>query len=185
MCMPAPYGWTVDEVLAFPEDGNRYEVVDGELLVTPSPRLLHQDVIGELYLLLRVYLRGERVGHVLAAPADIIFGPRTLVQPDVFVAPLIDGRRPREWKEIERLLLAVEVLSPASARADRAVKRRLYQRQGVPDYWVVDVDARLVERWTPADERPEIITDVLEWRPDPDRPSFSIDLPSFFAELER
>ena len=68
-------------------------------------------------------------------------------------------------------LLAVEVLSPSTARADRTVKRRLYQRAGVPEYWIVDLEARLVERWRPADERPEVLTDTLTWRPVSPAPS--------------
>ena len=82
-----------------------------------------------------------------------------------------------------RLLLAVEVLSPSTARADRDVKRRLYQAQGVPEYWIVDLDARLVERWRPDDEPPEIITDRIEWQVDPALPALMIELPALFREI--
>ena len=61
------------------------------------------------------------------------------------------------------------------------MKRRLYQREGVPEYWIVDVDARLVERWRPGDERPEILTTRLTWRPDPAAPALEIDLEPYFA----
>jgi Uma2 family endonuclease len=106
-----------------------------------------------------------------------------LVQPDVFVVALVDGRRPKNWSDLRGLLLAVEVLSPSSARADRTVKRRRFQRAGIPEYWVVDVDARLVERWRPSDERPEILTDELAWRPDATREPLRIDLPAYFARV--
>lgn len=115
------------------------------------------------------------------APADIRFGPRTLVQPDGFVVPLVNGRRPASWREIVRLLLAVEVLSPSSRRVDREVKRRMYQRQGVPEYWMIDVNARRVERWRPADERPDILAGTLEWQPDRSYAPLLIDLPAYFA----
>ena len=81
------------------------------------------------------FVRAHRIGRVLLSPADIEFDERTLVQPDLFVAPLVEGRQPRTWHEIQALLLAVEVLSPTTARADRQVKRRRYQRHGVPEYW--------------------------------------------------
>jgi len=101
----------------------------------------------------------------------------------VFVVPVGAGR-PRTWEDIGgRLLLAVEVLSPTTARADRVVKRRKYQRAGVPEYWVVDLDARLVERWRPGDERPELLMERLSWRPDPARPGLEIELGVFFEAV--
>lgn len=164
--MPQPLAdWTAARVLELPDDGNRYEVVDGELLVTPAPSLAHQAAIQALYERIKPYVHAHRIGRVLLSPADIELDPRTLVQPDLVVAPPVAGRLPRSWAEIGTLLLAVEVRSPATARADRQVKRRRYQRHGVPEYWVVDLDARLVERWRPSDDRPEILTDRLEWRP--------------------
>src|SRR2546425_1207516 len=121
-------------------------------------------------------------GHPGLSPADLTPEPGALVQPDVFVVPLVSGRRPRDWHDIERLVLAVEVLSPSTARADRTVKRRLYQRTSVPEYWIVDLEARLVERWRPADERPEVLTDTLSWVPAPGTGSLTIDLPQFFTK---
>jgi Uma2 family endonuclease len=75
------------------------------------------------------------------------------------------------------------VLSPSTARADRAVKRQLFQRVGVPDYWIVDVAARLVECWRPEESRPEVLSATLVWRPTPDTPPLEIDLPQLFAEI--
>ena len=93
------------------------------------------------------------------------------------------GRRPERWKEIRSLLLAVEVLSPSTARVDRQVKRLRYQRHGIPEYWIVDLDSRLFERWRPGDERPEILADAIEWVPDKTKPSLTIDIQGFFSEL--
>ena len=90
--------------------------------------------------------------------------------------------RPKRWVDIRGLLLAIEVLSPSTARADRTTKRRRYQRAGVPEYWVVDLDARLVERWRPEDVRPEVLTEKLAWQPDPSAPPFELDLPRYFAQ---
>ena len=101
----------------------------------------------------------------------------------MFVAPLLAGKRPSEWKEIKSLVLAIEVLSPSTARADRRVKLRLYQRQHVREYWIVDVDARLIERWRADDERPEIVTERLEWQPDPAHPLLAISLAAYFRDV--
>lgn len=183
MAMPAATRWTADKVRALPDDGNRYEVIDGELFVTPSPTLRHQDAVLEVASLLRPYVNAHGAGHVLVSPADVIFDDGNLVQPDVFVTPLVGGRRPREWSEVKTLLLAVEVLSPSTARADRRVKLRLYQRQHVPEYWIVDVDARLIERWRLDDQRPEIVAERLEWQPNPAHPPLVIDLPTCFRDV--
>lgn len=175
--------WTIERLRALPDDRNRYEIVDGELFVTPSPSFPHQDAVASLFLQLRSYAVAHRVAHVLTAPADVEYDEHTVVEPDILAMPLREGRKPRSWQEAGRLLLAVEVLSPRTARADRTVKRQLYQRQGVPQYWIVDLDARIVERWRPGDERPEIVTQRLEWQPDPAHPPLVIGLVHFFAEI--
>ena len=131
MAMPAPLYYTAEMVLALPDDGNRYETVHGELLVTPSPRALHQLALERVVLALAEYLRREPVGALWFAPADISWSPDTLVQPDCFVVPL-DEARTLDWARMKTLLLAVEVLSPTTARADRFTKRRLYQEQRIP-----------------------------------------------------
>jgi Uma2 family endonuclease len=171
MGMPqASASWTADQVRALPDDGNRYEVIDGELLVTPSPATPHQRAVGHLHLALGNYLTAVGGGELFLSPADVEFSPRTLVQPDLFVLPLREGRKIQSWKEISTLLLAIEVLSPSTARYDRITKRRLYQQLKI-EYWIVDLDARIVERWRPGDERPEIVADRLEWMcPGADRP---------------
>jgi Uma2 family endonuclease len=174
--------WTAARVRALPEDGKRYEVVDGELFVTPAPTFDHQRAVGELYVRLREYCRATHVGEAVMSPADIEFDPRTLVQPDVFVVPT-GGVRPKHWTDIRNLLLAAEVLSPSTARADRTVKRRRYQRAALPDYWIVDLDARLIERWRPTDERPELLTERLTWHPEGATISFEADLPAFFRSV--
>ena len=176
--------WTADMVRALPDDGLRYEVIDGELFVTPAPSRRHQRAVLGIAARLWNYLRGAAWGEVLSSPADISFRVDRLVQPDVFVAPLSPGGpRTEQWSEIRGLRLAVEVLSPSTARADRQVKRRLYQEERVEEYWIVDLDARVVERWHPGDDRPEIVADTLSWHPDPSAAPFELDLPTFFAEV--
>jgi Uma2 family endonuclease len=157
--------WTAEMVRALPEDGNRYEVLDGELLVTPAPSYRHQAVLARLYDLIAPYVRQHALGWTLWSPADIEFSPGTLLQPDLFVVPDEGGGEPRIWSDVRKLLLVVEGVSPSSARNDRVKKRPKYQEAQVPEYWIVDTDSRLIERWRPEDERPEVIAGTLDWHP--------------------
>jgi Uma2 family endonuclease len=174
-----PVYWTAEMALALPADGNRYEVVYGELLVTPAPRLGHQRFVGRLHLALGNYLTTNPIGEVLMAPADISWGPDVLVQPDVFVVPAKHSRA-SNWTEIRELLLVAEVLSPSSLRHDRFSKRRRYQEAGVPLYWIVDGDERQVEVWTPADLFPRIERDRLTWQPEGVAEPFVLSIEELF-----
>jgi Uma2 family endonuclease len=162
MGMAAPVYYTADMVRALPDDGNRYETVHGELMVTPSPPELHQRVHARLLLALGQYLERYPVAALYSSPADISWGPAILVQPDLFVVDL-DQARTGDWSRMQRLLLAVEIMSPSSVRADRFTKRRLYQEVGVAAYWLVDADAGLVEVWTPDATFPRVARDELTW----------------------
>lgn len=173
--------WTAARVRALPDDGNRYELVSGELLVTPAPRGLHQVAVLVLLRRLDPWLRGTGVGHVLPSPADLSLGEDELLQPDLFVYRTMNDRPLRDWSDITALLLTVEVLSPSTARYDRTLKRLRYQRAGIPEYWIVDLDARLVERWRPADARPEILSDRLVWQPGD--AALDLDLVRLFSEI--
>lgn len=161
MVMPELARWTRLRVLALPEDGRKYELIDGELIVTPTPRVRHQEGVMEL--------------------GDLEIEPGQVNQPDLFVFP--PGPRFSRWEDAPRPLLVVEVASPSTARYDRGLKRRFYQRAGVAEYWIVDLDARLVERWQPHDTRPEVLVDRLTWRPGPAGESLTIDLAAFFARV--
>jgi Uma2 family endonuclease len=180
---PDVKAWTVADLANLPDDGQRYEVIDGELFVTPAPALRHQDAIAALHLLLAPYVAAHRVGHLVMAPADVTFSPRRGVQPDLFVAALIDGKRPKQSSDIKKLVLAVEVLSPSSIRADRFIKRAMYREEGVAEYWVIDLDARAIERSTPASSQVEVATQSLSWHPDAAAAPLTIDLRSYFANV--
>ncbi|MDQ3698962.1 MAG: Uma2 family endonuclease [Gemmatimonadota bacterium] len=180
--MAAPIYYTAEMVRVLPDDGNRYEVVHGELLVTPAPRPWHEEVAARLLVLLREYLRTEPVGHAFGSRSDISWGPDTLVQPDVFVVPL-DEARTLDWARMKHLLLVVEVLSPSSLRSDRFTKRLEYQRQRVPVYWVVDPDARQVEVWTPSDTVPALERERLVWHPRGAVGPFELSLAGLFQPI--
>lgn len=187
MGMPAEVKrrWSADEARALQREDRawpRYEVIDGELLVTPAPRPLHQLSIGALYIRLGAYLQGNHTVQLWLSPADIQLEPNSIVQPDIFVTPWSPSVPVRQWEQISSLVLAVEVLSPSSLRQDRSIKRRFYQRHGVPEYWVVDLDARQIERWQPNDARPEVLSDRLAWQAPGSETAFSIDLAEFFEQ---
>ena len=185
MAMPAqPTEWTVEMVRALPDDSNRYEVIDGELFVTPAPSVAHQRAVLELALLIAPYVRGHRIGEALISPADVlVYGPRKFVQPDLFVVPLVKGAPMRAWTEVGRVLLAVEVLSPSTRHTDRGRKRILYREKAVPEYWTVDVDERTVERWRPDESPAEVLVESLEWQPDGEVPPIVVDLPGYFDRV--
>ena len=168
--MPATHQrrWTATEVRqlieAAPMYGPRYELVDGELLVSPAPGRPHQRAVKWLIRTIDPYLARERVGELLPSPADLELRPETLSQPDLFVVPRHEAAG-STWAEVSGIILSIEILSPTTARNDRGPKRTHYQRAGVDEYWIVDLDARLLERWRPADKRPEILTERLVWHP--------------------
>ena len=106
-----------------------------------------------------------------------------MVEPDLLVVPLVEGRFPRDFAEAGRLLLAVEVLSPGTAARDRGIKRELYQRERVDEYWIVDLDARLIERCRPEDERPEIARERLVWSPEGAVEPLVLDVADIFTAI--
>lgn len=189
MGMPARSSkrWTAAEARELnannPSHWPRYEVIDGELLVTPAPRPVHQYAVEELVLRLGPYVRQQGIGHTLTAPADIELDQDSTVAPDVFVIPRRPGPRPTRWSEITTLLLAIEVISPSTARADRVKKRRYFGRNGVPEYWIIDCDARVIERWRPDDERALVCDTDLIWAPPSARDPFVLDLQAYFGDV--
>ncbi len=172
--------YTADMVRAMPNDGKRYEVVWGELLVTPAPRWNHQRIAGRLFRWLADAC--DEIGglEALYAPADVTWSDDTLVQPDVFVVPtgLTTEKDP---PEAPRLRLVVEVLSESTSRRDRFTKRVLYQRQGIETIWLLDPERRVVEVWTPGATLPVVETERLSWQPAGVARPFVIELTRLFA----
>lgn len=138
---------TYADFVALPDDGNRYEILDGELFVTPSPAPRHQIVLANLFSVLDAYVRRRQLGIVLFAPLDVIFADTSIAEPDLLY---LDNARMSLMSNrgIEGPpALLVEALSPSSTRADRRVKFDLYARFGVPYYWIVDPEARALEAY--------------------------------------
>ncbi|MGQ0648440.1 MAG: Uma2 family endonuclease [Gemmatimonadaceae bacterium] len=182
MPLPQHTDWTVELLHELPDDGNRYEILNGVLLVSPAPVWRHQRAIRELFVLLAPYVAGLGL-EVLMAPAAVTWSRHTELQPDLLVVPLVNGRPAERFEDVGVLELAVEVLSPSSLRTDRFTKRREYQKQGVAEYWVVDAAQRSFERWRPRDEEPEILFDALSWQPRADSAPLVLDLVRYFKAV--
>jgi Uma2 family endonuclease len=184
--LPLPERWTRERVRVLRDrstDGTRYELVGGTLVVTPAPSGVHQEAVVLLWAALRPYVQRRGLGLAGVAPRDVDFNSEETTQPDVFVVPLDEVDRYRGSEPVSKLLLAAEVISPSSARGDRVDKREAYQRNGVPEYWIVDTAARVVERWHPTDERPEILSDRVIWTLAGATEPFVLDLVAYFAEV--
>src|SRR5687767_14355304 len=126
MGMPATRRhWTTADVRALMDESRhwpRFELIDGELLVTPAPGVIHQVAVSELLRLIAEYVEGEHLGITLTSPADVELRPGTITQPDVFVVPTRATPSPPDviprWTDVTALLLAVEVISPSSVQTD-------------------------------------------------------------------
>jgi Uma2 family endonuclease len=186
MAMPAyaPGPWTTDRFFAWtaPEDGNRYELLDGALLVTPAPSFDHQLVATELLVRLRTCAPLAAIAHVLGAPLDVIVNGDTVLEPDIVVVRTRTGERRRATPVVPELLLAVEVLSPSTARHDLGRKRMVLQSAGLAAYWVVDPGARTILAWTGAAEAPAVHDATLTWHPAGAAAPFVLDVAAFFHE---
>jgi Uma2 family endonuclease len=181
-------GWTYEEFARLPDDGNRYEVIAGELYVTPAPGSIHQKVSARFFTELRVFATNQHaLGEVLYAPLDVIFDDGDYVQPD-----LVFLRKERGHLLTERGLegppdLVVEILSPTTARQDRGIKRDRYAHFGVPEYWIVDTDQRRVEVHclTDSPSLPRVATDRLMWQPVEGGPILELNVAELLTDLDQ
>jgi Uma2 family endonuclease len=132
---------TYDDFLLFPDDGRRHELIDGEHYVTLSPNLRHQRVSGNIHLLIGNWLEGHPIGQLYYAPFDVVFSMYDVVEPDLLylsnarAAEVLTAANVRGVPE-----LVIEIGSPSTRRRDETVKRRLYERSGVSEYWFVEPD---------------------------------------------
>ena len=136
---------TYDDFVLFPDDGQRHELIDGEHYVTPSPNRAHQTALGRLHLLIGSWLEAHAIGHVFFAPFDVVFTPFDVVEPDLLFlsnARAAAALTPQNVRGVPELV--VEITSPGTRKRDETIKRRLYERAGVSEYWVVDPELDLV-----------------------------------------
>lgn len=130
--------FTYQDLLTAPDDGNRYEIFEGELIVTPSPAIKHQIVHANLFNTLFNYVKKHKRGRVLSAPTDIYFDEETVVKPDILFISKNRSNILKEQRVHGAPDLIVEILSPGTAERDRGFKFRRYEKEGVQEYWLVD-----------------------------------------------
>jgi Uma2 family endonuclease len=145
---------TYDDFLLFPDDGKRHELIDGEHYVTPSPNIRHQEISGRLYLLIGAWLQTHPVGKIFYAPLDVLFSRFDVVEPDLLY---VSNERAESLLAGQHVTgapdLVVEIASPGTRKRDETIKRRLYERSGVTEYWVVDPDLEAIRVYRRAGDR--------------------------------
>jgi Uma2 family endonuclease len=137
--------WTYQDYAAIPENGHRYEVVNGVLYMSPAPNVWHQNTIGEIFAYLRDFVRVNRLGRAFIAPLDVELSYENVVQPDALVLLSEHFDRITKSRIIGAPDLVVEVASPSTSRHDLHAKLDSYTNAGVPEYWVVNPEAQTVE----------------------------------------
>lgn len=159
--------WTLEEVHSLPDDGNKYELIHGELFVTPPPTDEHETIAARLSRILDPYVAANRLGYVYHPRAvfRIKHGRKNVseVEPDLMVRQP-DRNIGTKWEKAPKPSLIVEVASPSTRRRDREHKRDFYLESAIPEYWAIDGDSRSVTVYRPG--RPvQIETDTLVWAP--------------------
>ncbi len=166
MPAPAPIRYTYEDWLSIPEDRSRlYEIVDGELFVSPPPQFRHQQVANNISHILTNLVLEHELGEVVQSPIGVRLEADTVTEPDVlFIATdrlhIID----RKGVVVGPPDLVVEVLSPSNREYDRVLKRKRYLAGGVPELWIVDTDESTVEVWRPDEPARTVSSGSVEWR---------------------
>ena len=136
---------TYEDYLLFPDDGKRHELMDGDHFVTPSPSTRHQRVSRNLLVALTAFVRTHGLGEVFDAPYDVILSEENIIQPDLLFVSTAHGDIVREANIQGAPDLIVEILSDSTRKKDELTKRKLYERFGVQEYWIVDPDLESVK----------------------------------------
>ncbi|HKN67731.1 MAG TPA: Uma2 family endonuclease [Gemmatimonadaceae bacterium] len=175
--MPAK-AWTLEELHRLPDDGNKYELIRGELFVTPPPSVDHEEVLARLSALLTTYVEQHSLGRVYHPRAVIRF-EGSEAEPDLMVRHVPHGARGNAWEKLPPPRLVIELLSPTTRRRDLVAKREYYLDAGVGEYWVIDSERReihVIRR----EEEESVARESLEWRPST-VPPMTLDIATLFA----
>ena len=143
--------WTYEDYLRL-EDDKRYEVINGRLYEMPAPGFEHQSILAYLHYKFYGFVRSQSVGEVLPAPFDVILSETVVVQPDIVFISKDNLKNIKKGRLFGPPDLVVEIISPATVRRDTIVKKGIYERFGVKEYWIVYPDERAVEVWVLNDE---------------------------------
>jgi Uma2 family endonuclease len=136
--MPIDTRLTYEDLCELPYDGKRYEIIEGDLIVTAAPRILHQKVVTRLSHYLLAFVEGNDLGQVFVAPVDVVFSEFDVVEPDIIYISKQRAAILTEKNVQGAPDLVVEVLSEWTAKIDRTAKLKLYAKYGVPEYWVLE-----------------------------------------------
>jgi Uma2 family endonuclease len=179
MAMPDTVArWTLSELHRLPDDGNRYELVRGELLVTPPPSYRHQRIVEVLASLLQPYVAANALG-TLSFPRSVVrIGADTEVEPDLMVRP-VPRPLPATWDDAPVPILVVEVASGTTRRRDRTNKRRAYVDAAIAEYWIVDGERRSIRVVRPGREDADLSAS-LTWQPPGASEPFTLDVAGLF-----
>src|SRR5688572_24416389 len=170
--------WTLEDLDRLPDDGNRYELVRGELFVTPAPSPPHELIAVVLSDILGDYVRHHKVGRVFH-PRAVVRAEGSEVEPDVMVRAWT-GRVATRWEEAPLPLLVVEIASTVTRRRDEGPKRAFYVDLGVPDYWIVDRETRTIRVIRPGTD--VVTRDTIKWHRDGAAEPLLLDVAAVFRE---
>ncbi len=171
------HSWTLAELDRLPDDGNKYELVDGELFVTPAPSPAHEALATELLHLLYPYVKAQRIGN-LVFPRSVVRQLGSEVEPDMMVRPATPTR-PKTWAEMPIPSLVVEISSRTTQRRDNEQKRAFYLRIGVAEYWIVDRFTRTI-RVVTANAEDVTCDSELVWFPAGATEALQVDVAAYF-----
>jgi Uma2 family endonuclease len=183
--LPRPRKLTYDDYVLIPEDGQRHEILDGEHYVTPAPFTPHQGISSKLHNRLGPFVERHRLGHLYAAPLDVVLSPHDIAQPDLlFISNQRAGIITR--KNIQGAPdLVVEILSASTRRRDEGIKLQRYERLGVPEYWMFDPGPRTAKVYRRNGDRlvpaAELSADAGDLLTTPLLPGLEIRLSEIFA----
>lgn len=145
--------FTYEDYLLFPEDGRRHELIEGEHFVTPAPKTKHQIVSSNLHRILGSFVYQRRLGRVLSAPTDVVLSELDVVQPDLLFVSTSRLSIMTDTHIHGAPDLVVEILSETTRKPDEIIKRKLYERVGIPEYWIIDPELEIVKVYRLADQR--------------------------------
>ena len=169
--------WTLAELQRLPDDGNKYELVHGELFVTPAPSPPHESLASVLRMILEPYVRAQQLGRIWV-PRAVVRIRGSEVEPDLMVRP-DTGRVPRKWEDAPVPTLVAEILSGTTRRRDHEQKRAFYLESGVAEYWIVDGKSRNIRMIRP--DEADVVTDTsLVWNPVGATQPLVIDVRTYF-----
>ena len=179
--IPALFNY--EDLQQAPDDGQRYEILSGELIVSPSPLFNHQLVVNRLNVLLATYIWQRRLGEVIMAPMDVVLSPYTVVQPDVLFIATEHQDRIRRRGVHGAPDLVVEVIAQGSLARDVVRKAALYADAGIPEYWTVDYRQRSVVMRTLVTGRYAVVTGTATTARSMLLPDFTVNTDQLFADL--